>query len=535
MSQTASSYDVVPYNSVPFKQSHPTRLATVATLMGLTPPPVATARVLELGCGCGDNLMPLALEWPDAQLLGIDLSQRHVDMAAEVIAELGLKNVRIEQGDILELPSDLGEFDYVIAHGVYSWLPDAVRDALMAACFAHLAPDGIAYVSYNALPGWRQRGTARDALLFHTRSVSEPAQRIRESQAFIEFMGRVVPDGIPGYRSLWLTLLDRIDSPEARHALLYHDFLEPDNTPVYFSQFAAHAARHALRFVAEARLSDMTLHVLGEEVRTRLAALDDDVVTREQYRDFVVNRQFRQSLLCHESRAPRAWPDPEAMHGMYIASELVAEEGGGEADDERLMRFARDGTTVGLQQPIIKIALLVLRDSWPHPLSFDELLARARAQLRPDGVMAIAAQAWHEEQSTLASELLELYQADLVEVDIAPARFSSTPGERPRAAVWALHQARSGGLVCNLRHNVVELDALPAALLKLLDGRRDLAALARDLAEAVADKGLVLSEDGRAVDDPAEQRAVLVRRLPGMLDRLAHLALLAEAPAGTRS
>jgi len=529
--QPANRYDLVPYNSLPFRQTHPNRLATVATLMGLQPPPVARARVLELGCGCGDNLIPLGLELPQAELVGIDLSEGQVGIARQAITELGVANVRIEQGDILDLPADLGVFDYVIAHGVYSWLPDEVRDALMAACHAHLAPTGIAFVSYNALPGWRIRGIARDAMLFHTRAISDTEQRIREADAFVEFMARVVPEPIHLYRAMWRNLLDSIDTPVARRALLFHDFLAPDNTPVYFWQFAAHAARHRLRFVADALFSDMSLNALGDEVKRRLDALDDDVVSREQYRDFITNRPFRQTLLCHESLQPRVWPDPDAVRHLFVGSDL---DGMNEEDDPTaagMMRFVKGGTEVGLQQPVVKTALLVLREHWPRPLRFDELLRRARAHLRPGRLTAVSADAWQAEERSLATELLELYTADLVELDIAPPRFAAEPGERPVASAWARRQLRNGGFVCNLRHNGVDLDELATVLLALLDGSRDHAALVRDLAAAVAGQKLVLTEDGRELVDRAEIRDTLARRLPGILDRMCQLALLCE-PAG---
>ncbi len=532
MSQTSSSYDLVPYRSLPFRQTHPNRLATVATLMGLNPPPVTNARVLELGCGRGDNLIPLGLELPGAELVGIDLSTRHVEMAAETIAELGVDNVRIEQGDILALPEGLGRFDYVIAHGVYSWLPDPARDALMAACSAHLVEDGIAYVSYNALPGWRQRGIARDALLFHNRSVSDPARRIRESQAFIEFMGRVVPETLPGYRTLWNTLLDRIDLPAARDALLYHDFLEPDNTPLYVSEFCAHAAHHGLRFVAEAKVADMSLEVLGEEVKQRLSALGDDVVTREQYRDFITNRPFRQTLLCHQSRQPRTRLDVARVRHLHVASDLKPDGDDGDPLDTSLMRFARDGIVVGLQQPIVKTALLLLGEHWPHPLHFTEVLRRARARLAGDGVAAVPASRWQAQEEALASELAQLYEADLVELDIAPPRMARAPGDRPLASPWARYQARAGGIICNLRHNGVELNELATELLPLLDGTRDRVALVRDLAVRVAERSLVLSEAGVAIESVAEREAVLERRLPEILHRLCQLSLLLDSPPG---
>ena len=531
MNQSANGYDLVPYPSVPFRQSHPNQLATIATLMGLQPPAVAGCRVLELGCGRGDNLIPLALELPTAHLVGIDLSQRHVDMASESIADLGIANLRMEQGDILELPADLGEFDFVIAHGVYSWIPDPVRDALLAACRRHLAPDGIAYVSYNTFPGWRERGVARDALLFHTRATSDPATRIRDARAFVAFMGRVIPESIPGYRDMWRRTLDLIDSPSAQAALLYHDFLEPDNTPVYFTQFVAHAGEHGLRYVSESRLGDMMLEVLGEEVVERLRALGDDVIAREQYRDFIINRTFRHSLLCHDTHEPRPLPDPAALGRLHVAGEMQPDGDQRSLADGSVMSFRKDETVVGLDRAIAKAAAVELGEAWPQAVRFDELLSRARRRLRPRQISAVPTSVWEAEERTLAGELLQLALAEFVELDIAPPRFASEPGERPLAYRWAQRQARVGEVTCNLRHNGVKLDEVAKELLLLLDGTRDHETLARDLAAAVTARQLVLSDDGREVEGEAQILALVTAQLPAMLAHFAGLALLVEQPA----
>ena len=529
MNDPATSYDQIPYNSLPFRQSHPNRLATVSTLMGLSPPPVASCRVLELGCGRGDNLLPLALELPDAELVGIDLSRRHVEMASDAMRELGIRNARIEQGDIAALPESLGRFDYVIAHGVYSWLPDAVREALMAACARHLHPEGIAYISYNTFPGWRQRGIARDAMMFHTRSVQDPLERIREAHRFIEFMGRVAPGQVPGYREMWQRLLDRIDSPEARDALVFHDFLEQHNEPVYFTQFAAHAGRYGLRYVAEARLSDSTPELLGAEVSERLATLGEDVVTREQYLDFITNRPFRQSLLCHADQPVQASPVPGGVARMSVSTELDADAGSGLPHDHSTMRFERGGVVVGMEQPLVKTALIGLRRLWPLSLPFERLLSEARAELRPGGLHAVPVAEWEAEPDRLAEELLELYRAGLVELDVAPPRFARRAGERPRGYAWAQRQRRAGELVCNLRHNGVELDPLAGELLLLADGSRDHAALARDLAAVMQQKSMALTDGDRRLGEGEESVAAVAARLPALLDKLVHLALLVDA------
>jgi len=142
-----NAYDRVPYNSQPASQTHPDHLAALATLFGLSPAPVEKCRVLELGCGNGANLIPMALTFPGSRFAGVDLAGVPIAAAQALAVELGLENIVFQQLDIMDLDPGFGEFDYIVAHGVYSWVPPAVRDKLMAICRANLAPNGVSLLS----------------------------------------------------------------------------------------------------------------------------------------------------------------------------------------------------------------------------------------------------------------------------------------------------------------------------------------------------------------------------------------------------
>src|SRR5262245_44993515 len=146
MSETlAQQYDAVPYPSLPVARSQPEYLETIARLRGMQPAGAEQARVLELGCASGGNLLPLAERYPNAQFLGIDRSARQIAMAQQTTRGAGLANVEFQRRDIVELDPRIGSFDYIIAHGIYSWVEAPVRDKLLALCRDCLAPQGIAY------------------------------------------------------------------------------------------------------------------------------------------------------------------------------------------------------------------------------------------------------------------------------------------------------------------------------------------------------------------------------------------------------
>src|SRR5437763_5023612 len=139
-----SAYDIVPYTSLPFAQTHPDRLAALATLFSLDPPPLERCRVLELGCASGGNLIPMALTLPDAEFVGIDLSPVQIGEGQAVVAALGLANVRLSATSITDFDHGSGPYDYIIAHGVYSWVADAVQARMLEICERQLATKGIA-------------------------------------------------------------------------------------------------------------------------------------------------------------------------------------------------------------------------------------------------------------------------------------------------------------------------------------------------------------------------------------------------------
>src|SRR5262249_16385673 len=148
------SYDALPYASEPFPSTHPALLGALARLFGIEAAPLNGARILELGCAVGGNIIPLAARHPDATLVGIDLSGARVAAAPAPLADLGLANIEVRcQGidDLLDAAD--APFDYIICHGVYSWVPAVVRESILRICRQRLSARGVAIVSYNVLPG----------------------------------------------------------------------------------------------------------------------------------------------------------------------------------------------------------------------------------------------------------------------------------------------------------------------------------------------------------------------------------------------
>ncbi|HQZ46234.1 MAG TPA: class I SAM-dependent methyltransferase [Usitatibacteraceae bacterium] len=514
-----TAYDEIAYPGWPYPQTHPDRLATLGTLFGMSPADPASCRVLELGCGDGANLLPIACASRGARLVGIDLAESAVARGRAIAGELGLQNLDLRSGDISRLPADLGEFDYVIAHGVYSWVPEPVRRALLEACRRHLAPQGIAFVSYNVQPGGHLRSMLREMLLMHAEGIDDPGERCAAARAFLALIAEARPveetSGTPSALALEAQRLSgRSDGG------LFHDDLSPVFHLCYFRDFCDEAEANGLQFLAEAQFHEMQDLGLPAPARERLAGFAPDLVSREQYLDFVKERRFRQTLLCRSEVALRSEVRGETAAAMSVSSQARPE---GEAEDplaegERHYR-GRGGGTVSTDRPLVKVALDILAREWPRALPVDDLLAAAAARCGRTAGPA--------ERAMLGDFALACYAAGCAQLHQRQPAFSRWPGPKPQASALARLQARAGLSVTGVPGNIVALDdALARRLVVLLDGTRDRAALLRDIrGDAAAMAGLKKAAGEKG--DASSLTAALERSL----DALGRCALLlAEAP-----
>src|SRR5581483_3318410 len=321
-----NSYDNVPYPTFVQEQTHPDRMHVIASLFGMTPGPVDAARVLEIGCGDGNNIIPVAYCHSGSTFVGVDIAEQPIERGRDAIRNIGLKNVQLEVRDLTRLDREFGQFDYIISHGIYAWVPEAVRDGLLQAIREHLAPQGIAFVSYNALPGGHTRRVVRDLMLFHTRSIDDPDEKIRAAEAIIDFAIDCTPRD-----DYYDKLLERRRKTMPEGTALFHDDLNEIYEPVYVEQFVAHAATHKLGYVGEADFFEMTDAMYPENVRRKLNELSGgDRIRKEQYMDFLSGRGFRQTLLCRKEAAPDGSVKIESIRSFYVSTTMAPTESEGE-------------------------------------------------------------------------------------------------------------------------------------------------------------------------------------------------------------
>jgi methyltransferase-like protein/SAM-dependent methyltransferase len=522
---SGNTYDQLPYPGAPYAQSHPIRLATVGALFGMQPAPMAQCRVLELGCTDGGNLIPIAATFPESSFVGVDLSVRQINTGRGVVDELQLSNIKLEQRDIGTLGAEYGKFDYIIAHGVYSWVSEPVQEQMLAIARELLNPQGIAYISYNTYPGWHMRGMIRDMMLYHTRQFGDTQTRINQARALVNFLADAVPTRNSPYGLLLSNELASLRS--WTDAYIFHELLEEHNQPVYFYQFVDRAARHGLRFLGEANFGTMLPGDLSPAVSATLQEIGRGIVEMEQYMDFVRNRTFRQTLLCLAETSLNRTLAAASCNNMYLRSRLQPPVADLDPLAEGDVEFhSPGGATVVVKTPIQKAAFLVLARAYPQPIHFDELMRGARAMSQRQSTGFHDPRTIEAETEDLRDALFRCFCESLVEFHAFPTPCAVQPGERPVASPVARFQASPGGQVTNAFHELVTVDVVNAHLLRLLDGSRDRQALSAALLRLAADGDIVATRNGQVIDKPEEYAAVLDEQLDSRLQDLARSALL---------
>jgi SAM-dependent methyltransferase len=486
--QSSERYDAIRYPGRVYEFTHPDRLATIARLHGIGAPEVETARVLEIGCGDGTNLLGIAASLPHAHLLGIDRCADPLSDARSAAAGLDLHHVEFHAMDVEGLLADGPSFDYIIVHGMLSWVPDATKRAIMAVLAARLSPTGVAMVSYNALPGWRFRTIARDIILAGFGRHPEPHELAQARDLIHIFAKELSGSGL--YGAVVSELAVFVD--DCTDAALYHDLLSPSCDPLDFRSFAALYAPAGLEYVADVVWADNVVSGYPTSFRERLAPLAEDPVAREQLVDVMRNTLFRRPLLCRAS-ARSDTARPYSLDGLYVT--LCSEPAGSTADGDQFRTI--DGLVVTVSNPALRAGLRHLVAVAPNALPVEVLLS---GEGHPD----------RRHTDALAGLVLQTWAGGLIELLPRQRRHSGPAGDLPTAYPLARWQAERGSnTAINCCHEQIDLNAIDRCMLRLCDGHRTREELVLALL-AAADSGEfnIVSDDVVARDPEVRRRAI---------------------------
>ncbi len=329
------AYDAVPYDTEANPEAHPRSMATLARLHGRTAAPPSTARVLEIGCGDGEHLIAAASYLPRARFVGFDLAADAVARGTAAARAAGIANVELLHRDVRDvrdvraagLAATDGGFDYVVAHGVYSWVPEAIRGDVLAVIRSALAPDGIGFLSVNALPGWTLRRALRDLMREVSANVDEPGAKVRAALALVDDLA-AAGESAPGFVGVLAKAAEEYrahvaratppDAPFSRY--VFHDLLAECNDPFSVAELSERLRSAGLRILCETPLS---------RTRARNFTGLAEAMAR-------TGSPFLQVLVCHDDRDvgdhddrhARA-PAPAAIRTMKLWADLAPAPGGG--------------------------------------------------------------------------------------------------------------------------------------------------------------------------------------------------------------
>lgn len=517
-----NTYDEVPYQSYPYAPSQPENLRTLGILFGMTPPAIETARVLELGCAEGGNLIPHALNYPKAKFLGVDFSKVQIDAGIKHIKALGLKNIELRHCSITDIDESFGKFDYIICHGVISWVPDFVRDKILEVSSKNLTPNGIAYISYNTLPGWNMIRTIRDMMLYHTKGYDNPIEKVSQSRLLLNF----VKDSLEGKQTPYAEVLKREADLISQQGdnYLRHDHLEEDNKQFYFNEFMGEAAKHGLQYLADSSLSNMYIGNMPQSVAERLQGLND-IIRTEQYMDFITNRRFRSTLLCHKDVALNRSLNINAVKQFALSFNIIPEKPENEIDlhsNETIKFFFENNKDnyISVETPALKASIYVFSEYINNPLSFDEVVEKATKKLKSSSMKEVI-------EAELLNNLMNLVIKGFVHLSLISGKKDKVKLDKPKLSKFALYQAvnTTNNWVTNLRHAGIAINNFDKFAMKYMDGTKSREDIVNALIEETKNGKIAINKEGKQVKNESEIRKELVSFLDNAIDKMSNKAL----------
>lgn len=520
------AYDQVQYESHPYRLSHPEHLYTLAKVFGLTPKDYTQARILELGCASGGNIIPVAYNYPDCKIVGIDLSKKQIEAGKLFVNSLDIQNIELLTMSILDVDQTLGKFDYIICHGIYSWVDEPIRNKILNIFRDNLSEQGIAYISYNTYPGWHMVQSIRDMMLFHTQALPTPQAKATQARKFLEFL----VEGLKEEKTPYSEFLDHELSllKKQPDSYLLHDHLEEINFPVYFHTFMEQANQNNLDYLADAKLYTMFSGNLPKKTASILNGITN-IIRNSQYMDFIRNQRFRSTLLCSNKVTIKRQINKEHIENFYLSYI------GGYAHTEMTqsdiltegipLSFTGAGITLTLKNAISKVAMILLQTQNQVPILYDDFINKLKKKLEAYGI--------HHEVSYLKQHLnrdlnlIRLVFGGIIALSASPALYTIVCSDTPKVTNLVKEQAKNKQVVTNQRHEVIRINDFERVLIQSLDGHTTKAGIVEDLVHKMEQGEFIITDDAQnTITEPTEVRAKIKEFCEQAYQRFANSALL---------
>ena len=494
------TYDDFPYEGFPYSYTRPEHLRTLGLLFGMNPPAIETAKILDIGCAEGANMISFAESYPESYTLGVDLSKVQIQNGMKILNDLGLKNIDLKHLSITDLNESFGTFDYIICHGVISWVPSIVREKILEVTKKLLHKNGIAFISYNTLPGWNMQKSIRDMMMFHATGFTDNASKLQQAKLFLDF----VNDSLEGVDTTYSKFLrDETKSLKSLNdSHIIHEYLGEENTAFSFYEFASMAKAHNLNYVGDSILSSMFIGNLPPKAAEKLQAVND-IIKTEQYIDFISNRRFRRSILCHDSVALNRTITADKLQQFYTTLNVypaVSEDKVDLNNQLESLNFNYNNNekfALSTTSPAMKAILYVYSENLGNPLTLEAVASLAEKKLHKGNIEAIKT----ELGQTITKMLLEGYVQIFATKPVSIYEIT----EKPLVSSLAIYQAKNFGkpnvFVTNSINNPMLIQLHEQYIVALLDGEHTIDNVKSELLKKFNEGVLVVSNENGTITD----------------------------------
>lgn len=517
-----NTYDEVPYQSYPYFQSSPENLRTLGVLFGMHSPDIENARVLELGCAEGGNIIPHAVNYPNAQFIGVDLSKVQIDAGVDCIKALGLKNIELKHCSITDVNEKFGKFDYIICHGVISWTPDFVREKIFEISSNNLTQNGIAYISYNTLPGWNMVRNIRDMMLYHSKNFTNPQDKVAQARLLLDFVKESVEGQDTPYANVLRQEADLLSNQSDHY--LRHDHLEEENKQFYFNEFIRKASKYSMQYLSDCSLASMYLGNMPKNVAEKLQGLND-LIRTEQYMDFITNRRFRSTLLCHSNVVLERNLNNELAKKFTMTLNIIPEKPLKEVnfnDSTETLKFYYQGNKdnqISTSSNGLKAALHIFSENLNNPLSFEQIVDKASLLLNKNGKTEV--------ERDLLGNAMNLIIKGYIGIALKSGHKDKINLDKPKVSALVAYQATKtlNNWVTNQLHNAVSINAFDKFALKYMDGNNSKDQIIDKLLAEVKNGQMNITQDGKKIEYEQEIKKQITAFLNNSINRLSNQAI----------
>ncbi len=497
----AFGYDEVPYTSYPFEFNRPENLRTVAKLFDHEGPALEKARVLELGGSDGMNLLRFAADYPESYCLGVDLSKVEIEHGQQRIKDIGLKNYDLKCVSITDLDESYGKFDYIICHGVYSWVPDFVRESILEVSKKLLSKDGLVFVSYNVRPGWNMINSIRELMIYHASNFENVNDQISQGRLALDFISDTVKDLDTPYARLVKQMAE--DLKDKSDYYLRHEYLADENQAFYFHKFIEEARKNGLEYIGDTDVQRMFTGNLPAQAAEKLNQIND-IVRTEQYIDFLKNTQFRCTVLSHNDAKISRNIENRIFRNFYYSGMFTADKELTEnnilSKEEKISFKANNNESLSIttSSPELKAVFETLMANLGNPLKLEEiaaLITKKYKTLTKENVLT-------EVDSVIGRILFSGY----IKFSYSKPKSVTTISDKPKVTdfnIYNIQKIAPGEKVwvTNQMNQMIHVEDYYRHFVPLVNGKNTIEDLHKKVKKLIDDKILLVQVNGKTAED----------------------------------